>query len=102
MTIPLVVSLLLLAQSPLTVTITDDPLADATKFVTQVNQTLPAWEADTLAQYERPELAAVKKDVARGMGDTVEDDFLEDEARLERDWSNLVALDKALQRNNVL
>jgi hypothetical protein len=79
-----------------------DPLADAAKFVTQVIQTLPAWEKDSLAQYEQPELTAVRRDLDRCMGDTLEDDFLEDATRLERDWYKLEALDKNLQRNKVL
>lgn len=83
-------------------TVSPDPLAVATDFVSKVIQTFPAWEQDTLAQYERPELAAVKRDINRCIGDEVEDDFLQDAIRLERDWGTLVSLDKALQRNEVL
>lgn len=65
----------------------------ASDFVHQVIQQLPLWEADTLAQYEQPELAAVRRDL---------DEDPISEQQLTDDWAALEALDKALHKRYVV
>lgn len=60
-------------------------------FTQSVVKALPTWEADTLAQYEQPELAAVRQDLADG-----------DEKQLLVDWDALEALDSMLHKRMVI
>lgn len=79
-----------------------DPLATASDFIKQVLETFPAWEKDKLAQYEQAELAVVRRDLVIVMSDIVEDDVLQDTARLDRDWKALVSLDNKLKAEDVI
>ena len=79
-----------------------NPLTAASDYVQSVIRHLPAWETDTLAQYEQPELAAVREDVKHVLGDIVEDDVLQDTERLKRDWAKLVALDNQFKYRDVI
>lgn len=54
-------------------------------------QQLPVWEADKLAQYEQPELAAVLKDLESG-----------DVEQLKIDSDSLQALDNLLANRKVI
>lgn len=74
----IILSLLLLAQKP--------------DFTQKVIEALPSWEEDTLAQYEQPELAAVRLDLENGASDE----------QLHADWDALEVLDKQLKRNYVI
>ena len=93
-----IVMLLLVGQT----LIPADPIAAASDFVAKIVETLPAWEKDKLAQFEQPELAAVRRDLVIVLSDVLEDDVLQDIARLNRDWKTLVALDNKLKFEDVI
>lgn len=57
------------------------------EFAQQVIKALPTWEADSLAQYEQPELAVIRRDLNEGVGDE----------QLHADWDKLAGLDAVLQ-----
>ena len=81
--------------------VADSQIAEAKAFVTGVADNMPLWDADTLARYERVEIATVKADVevARRAGAKLA--FLADVARLHQDWDALVALDKLLKKESL-
>ena len=67
--------------------------ADPPKTFTQkVLKQLPVWEADKLAQYERPELDTIYRDL---------DDSVSEE-QLQADWDELEAVDDALKTRDVI
>ena len=66
--------------------------AHPSAFAQQVQKPFPPGEADTLAQYEQPELLAVRQDLA---------DCVDDE-QLHADWDRLVVLDKFLHVEDVI
>lgn len=66
--------------------------ATPSDFRLSVIKALPTWEADKLAQFEQPELAAVRSDI--------QDDASDEQLRA--DWNALEALDQALNNRKVV
>lgn len=62
------------------------------EFAQQVIKALPTWEADSLAQYEQPELAVIRRDLTEGV----------DDEQLHADWDKLVALDTIISKEYLI
>lgn len=98
--IPLLVALLMAFQSPAA---DDDQVLFEHVYVDHIVKVLPAWEADTLAQYEQNEIDAVKADL-KECDDAAEDigAFLTAAHKLHGDAGHLQALDDSLLRDWVI
>ena len=79
----------------------DAQIAEARAFVSGVADNMPLWDADTLARYERVEIATVKADIAVAQRAAGKLAFLADVARLHQDWDALVTLDKLLKEESL-
>ena len=89
---------LLLAKTPPS----ESPATAARREIQRLLRTLPAWEKDALAQYEQPELAAVRDDLAECMTDSTDDELLLDFEKLKVDCNALQALDDRLNKTDVI
>ncbi len=74
----------------------------SSQIVQKIDSALPAWEADSLAQYEQLEIAAVRLDVLACELAATTDDFFIYFEQLRRDIGTLVALDISLDRRLVI
>lgn len=83
-------------------TIAPDNLTAGKLFVESSIKELPVWEADDLAQFERPEIATIRVDNLSCETAPTTDDFLIDVEQLRLDWDALVARDGMLQHMRVI
>lgn len=93
----IILPLLLLAQTP-----PANPVDAAKREIQRLIQVLPAWEEDSLAQYEQKELAAVRRDLKECMTDSTDDELLHDFEQLKVDADKLQATDDRLNKTDVI
>jgi hypothetical protein len=89
---------LLLARA----TDTDSPVIAARREIQRLIRVLPVWEKDKLAQYEQPELAAVRGDLIECLTDSTDDELLLDFLKLKADADALQVLDDLLNKTDVI
>jgi hypothetical protein len=76
----------------------DAEVGEAQSFVKAVSEKMPLWDADSLAPYERAEIATVKADIALARQSTERDQFFQLVDKLRDDWDALLALDEMLKK----